>query len=451
MKLSDNARITLEKRYLLKDAGGEIQETPEQMLRRVAANAARVEEQYYGKSEDETKDVEEKFFTEMDCLKFLPNSPTLMNAGRELQQLSACFVLPIEDSMESIFETLKHMALVQKTGGGTGFAFDRLRPAGDFVRSTNGVASGPVSFLKIYDSGTEAVKQGGTRRGANMGTLRYDHPDILDFVVCKETDQDITNFNISVTVSDGFMRKAIGEDPDPEYYLINPRTGKTHIDPETGDLKTINARDLFQMILERAWKNGDPGMIFIDRMNEFNPTPHLGEYEATNPCFHPDTRISTEHGLERIEDLYRRVRNSSFSTAFDSRVCAAKKVVNGREYYVNGVFYGEARVFPTGIREIIKVILRNGQELKVTPDHQVLTIDGWKKAVELKKGDIILVQSGPGRWPSTDDIGDELGLLLGWITGDGWLTSDEITVGLVFSGGNEIHLVAHIFHFHELD
>ncbi|MDO9574710.1 MAG: adenosylcobalamin-dependent ribonucleoside-diphosphate reductase, partial [Candidatus Contubernalis sp.] len=274
----------MEKRYLMKKAGGGSLETPEQMLNRVAANIAGVDRLYYGKSEEETKKLEKSFFEVMDRLEFLPNSPTLMNAGRDLQQLSACFVLPIEDSIESIFETLKHMALVQKTGGGTGFAFDRLRPAGDFVQSTFGAASGPIPFLKIYNSGTEAVKQGGSRRGASMGTLRYDHPDIVKFVTCKESDREITNFNISVTVSDSFMEKVNGDDPNPEYYLVNPRTGKTHIDPETGNLKRMNAQDLFQLILERAWKNGEPGMIFIDTMNKFNPTPQMGKYETSNPC-----------------------------------------------------------------------------------------------------------------------------------------------------------------------
>ena len=284
MKLSDNARITLERRYLRKNEQGEIIEAPEDLLKRVAQNLARVEEEKYNKSPEEVREVERKFFEIMDSLRFMPNSPTLMNAGRELQQLSACFVLPIEDSMESIFETLKHMALVQKTGGGTGFAFDRLRPAGDFVRSTNGVASGPISFLKIYDCGTEAVKQGGTRRGANMGTLRYDHPDIMEFIVCKEGDMDITNFNISVTVSHDFMKKAVDEDPEPYYYLVNPRTEQPYPDPQTGELKQLNARELFDLIVERAWKNGDPGLIFIDQMNKFNPTPNLGKFETTNPC-----------------------------------------------------------------------------------------------------------------------------------------------------------------------
>lgn len=284
MDLNENARITLEKRYLIKNAEGNITETPEEMLKRTARNIALVDKEYYDKPEEEVRKTKRSFYEIMDRLEFLPNSPTLMNAGKELQQLSACFVLPIEDSMESIFDTLKHMALVQKTGGGTGFAFDHLRPAGDFVRSTSGVASGPVSFLKIYDSATESIKQGGTRRGANMGTLRYDHPDILDFIVCKESDSDITNFNISVTVSDSFMEKAAGRDPDPNYYLNNPRTKKPHIDNLTGELKQLNARDFFNLIVERAWKNGDPGLIFVDQMNRFNPTPHIGEYETTNPC-----------------------------------------------------------------------------------------------------------------------------------------------------------------------
>ena len=186
--------------------------------------------------------------------------------------------------MEGIFTSLKHMALVQKTGGGTGFSFDRLRPAGDRVRTTNGVASGPISFLKIFDAATEAVKQGGTRRGANMGTLRYDHPDIIHFICCKESEDEITNFNLSVTISDEFMRKVTGEDPDPMYPLINPRTGEPHTDPETGEIVMLNAQEVFDLIVEKAWDKGDPGIIFIDQMNRFNPTPQIGAYETTNPC-----------------------------------------------------------------------------------------------------------------------------------------------------------------------
>ncbi len=283
MKLSDNARITYERRYLKKDPEGNFLETPADLLRRVAVNMAAVE-RTYGKDEAAISEIEEQFYQAMAGAYFMPNSPTLMNAGSDLQQLSACFVLPVEDSMEGIFTSLKHMALVQKTGGGTGFAFDRLRPAGDRVRSTNGVASGPLSFLKIFDAATEAVKQGGTRRGANMGSLIYNHPDILDFICCKEREGEINNFNLSVTVSDEFMRKVTGADPDPCYNLINPRSGEPYADPETGKIVQLEAREVFDLIVRKAWSKGDPGIIFIDQMNRFNPTPQIGSYETTNPC-----------------------------------------------------------------------------------------------------------------------------------------------------------------------
>lgn len=283
MELSENARITYEKRYLKKDTEGHLLETPVDLLRRVASNIAVIDLEY-GKEKPGVEKLEEDFFQVMAGAYFMPNSPTLMNAGRDLQQLSACFVLPLEDSMEGIFTTLKNMALVQKTGGGTGFSFDRLRPRGDRVRTTNGVASGPISFLKIFDAATEAVKQGGTRRGANMGSLLYNHPDILEFICCKEREEEINNFNLSVTVSDGFMRKATGEDPDPDYTLINPRSGEPYPDPETGESMQLNAGEVFELVVEKAWAKGDPGIIFIDQMNRFNPTPHIGNYETTNPC-----------------------------------------------------------------------------------------------------------------------------------------------------------------------
>jgi len=283
MELSPNARITYEKRYLIKDPSGNPTETPEDLLRRVASNIASIEKDY-GKSEQEVKAMEDDFFKIIAEARFMPNSPTLMNAGRELQQLSACFVLPLEDSMEGIFTALKNMALVQKTGGGTGFAFDRLRPSNDIVRSTNGVASGPVSFLKIFDAATEAVKQGGTRRGANMGSLIYNHPDILEFITCKEKEEEVNNFNLSVSVSDGFMRKATAEDPDPLYALYNPRLNVPYYDPETGEEAGLDATAVFDLIVQKAWEKGDPGIIFIDQMNRYNPTPHVGKYETTNPC-----------------------------------------------------------------------------------------------------------------------------------------------------------------------
>ena len=271
LNLSENAIRVLRKRYLAKNENGEVIETAEGMFRRVARNIAEADK-LYGKNKD-TKEAEEGFYKIMTNLEFLPNSPTLMNAGRELQQLSACFVLSIEDSMESIFETIKDTALIHQSGGGTGFSFSRLRPKNSQVRSTGGVASGPVSFLKVFDAATQAVKQGGMRRGANMGILRIDHPDILEFITCKEIDKAITNFNISVTVTEDFMKKV---DTGEDYDLIDPRTKKV--------AEKLNAREVFDLIVKMAWKNGEPGIIFIDKMNEFNPTPKIGLYESTNPC-----------------------------------------------------------------------------------------------------------------------------------------------------------------------
>jgi ribonucleoside-diphosphate reductase alpha chain len=272
LKLPLNAILVLERRYLRKDEKGNVIESTSEMFRRVAKGIAEVE-RLYRKSEDEVARYEEEFYRLMTRLEFLPNSPTLMNVGTDLGQLSACFVLPVKDSIESIFDTLKATAIIHKTGGGTGFSFSRLRPKGDPVKTTGGIASGPISFAKIYDVSTEVIKQGGRRRGANMGILRADHPEILDFIVAKEKEGILRNFNISVAVMDKFM-EAVEKDAD--FSLINPRNGAI--------VEKLKARAIWNLMVMMAWKNGEPGVIFIDTINRHNPTPKLGEIESTNPC-----------------------------------------------------------------------------------------------------------------------------------------------------------------------
>ena len=267
MQLSNNAVKVLKKRYLAKNTRSEIIETPEGMFQRVARTVA-------GAERDESMtEYEEKFYKIMTNLEFLPNSPTLINAGRELGQLSACFVLPLDDSMESIFTTLRDSALIQKSGGGTGFAFSNLRPRYDLVKTTHNCAGGPVAFINIFDRALDVISQGGVRHGANMAVLRVDHPDILDFIVCKSQKGILPNFNISVGVTDEFITAVKN---GRNYELINPRDGKI--------VKTLKAKDVFDMIVENAWKNGEPGILFLDEINRHNMVPHAGLIEATNPC-----------------------------------------------------------------------------------------------------------------------------------------------------------------------
>ncbi|MGL4369450.1 MAG: adenosylcobalamin-dependent ribonucleoside-diphosphate reductase, partial [Spirochaetota bacterium] len=271
-EISENAKVVLAKRYLAKNEKGECIETPREMFARIARFIA-AGDRTWGASDEECAATAQRFYDLMASCDFMPNSPTLMNAGRPLGQLSACFVLPVEDSIDRIFDSVKQMALIHKSGGGTGFSFSQLRPKNDLVQSTAGVSSGPVSFISIFNAATETIKQGGTRRGANMAILNVDHPDIIDFIKAKEDTAALTNFNCSVGITEEFM-KAVDE--DKEYPLYNPRTREV--------VRMLNAGDVFRLIVHMAWKNGEPGIVFLDRINAKNPLKKIGLVESTNPC-----------------------------------------------------------------------------------------------------------------------------------------------------------------------
>ncbi len=384
--LSRNAAAVLERRYLARDRAGEVTETPEEMFQRVAQNLSQAELEY-GADEERRQEVERKIHDVMSRLEFLPNSPTLMNAGRELQQLSACFVLPIEDSLDSIFNTVKQMALIHKSGGGTGFSFSRLRPTGDMVGSTGGVASGPVSFIGAFDAATDVVKQGGTRRGANMAILNVEHPDILDFIRVKREPGRLANFNISVAVTGDFMEKV---KLDEEYELVNPRNGES--------VGRLNAKEVFDEIVESAWATGDPGLVFLDRINEGNPNPQLGRIESTNPCVTGDTVVETCAGPRQVRELV--------GTQFSA-------LVNGKPH-----LSAPEGFFSSGVKQTIRLNFNDGRCLTLTPDHLVMEaiphdkgLMGlqWTKAENLRTGDFVQMHNhGPSAEPRSRTAGTEI-------------------------------------------
>ena len=447
LKLSQNAIQVLEKRYLIKDETGKPSEKPEDMFWRVAKNIALMDALYDpaiykggGKAAprkgastasahpldvsewdwstlhmafdrlaskgltkvsweearssvendlDRLRKVADRFYTLMIQGRFLPNSPCLINAGRELQQLSACFVLPVKDSMGSIFDSLKHAALIHQSGGGTGFSFSRLRPKNDVVRSTGGVASGPVSFMKVFNSATEAVKQGGVRRGANMGILRVDHPDIQEFITCKTDTKELTNFNISVGVTERFMAAV---DKDEDYEILNPRNKKV--------VGKLNARQVFDKIVKQAWQNGEPGIIFLDRLNRDNPTPEAGEIESTNPCVTGDALVSTDQALVPMSKVVESWADGGLNVIIDKRTLPWGMTRDGTTGSLSEAVVGVetapiSRAFRTGVKQVVRVSTKHGLSIEVTPDHKMMTARGWVPAGLLRVGiDSVLTQSG---------------------------------------------------------
>ena len=410
--MTPNGMRVLEKRYLLKNDFGKVIETPDELYHRVAQAMARGERK-------EKANWTEKFYEMMAASRFLPNSPTLMNAGKPGGQLSACFVLPILDSLDSIFDSLKFAAKIHQSGGGTGFSFSQVRQQGSRVQSTQGVASGPVSFIKIFDAATETVKQGGTRRGANMAVLRVDHPDILQFVDAKVDMKSMTNFNISVGVTDEFMEAVENND---DFFLKDPRTRRK--------IQKIKAIEVFNKLTENAWTCGDPGLVFLDRINLFNSTPQEGRMESTNPCVSGNTRIPVEgKGMIPIRELL------------------GSETVISTEHKNRNVFHAAGKVICSGVKPVFRLQTFEGYELSLTEEHRVMTDRGDVEAKDLELGDKIrLRETNPPR-PNFDSQDSGLGEVLGWLTGDGHFTNHghgKKTAVLSFYGADKIEAGPHL-------
>jgi ribonucleoside-diphosphate reductase alpha chain len=495
INLTDNARTVLEKRYLRRGPDGKPAETVEQMFWRVAHHVALAEREWGGSETD----IEDSFYDLLTTLRFFPNSPTFTGAGTPLGQLAACFVLKIEDDMgrspAGIFQTLRDAALIQQTGGGNGFSFSRLRPKKSLVKSSAGEATGPVGFLRVYDKAFGEIAQGGTRRGANMSVLRVDHPDIEDFITCKTDENAITNFNISVGITDAFMRAVKNDEawelrfPDvhaPEYHNFHgtlDQAEKAGVPVRV--YKTVRARELFEKIVKQAHHNGEPGVLFLDAANRENPVPHLYELEATNPCFVGSTRIATEAGLLTIQEMAESAAEVLVAT--DGRAPAG-----GRGLPIPSPFGVAFRSASPAwkTREdvpVMRLVTRHGYTVTATPNHRFLTRDrGYVELRDLKLGDRLLLQSGEGTWskerslPNVEHIrevmavmgqgGDrasgalvtrqdfaaqyahlptewshDLGVVAGWLVGDGWLSPESgSSVGMVF--GSDSHEALEMVH-----